>query len=367
MLHAGPRLVHYQLRENYWIINGKNVIRSILHKCLLCFRFKAKQSQQLMGQLPSHRTQVTYKPFMNSGIDYAGPLTIRHGGRNSKIKTKCYVALFICLSTKAIHLELVSDLSTHAFLAALRRFTSRRGLCSNIYSDNGTNFVGANNLLRSMYSFLNTSQVRQKIVNSASENGIQWHFIPPNSPHFGGLWEAAVKSVKFHLRRAVGNVAFTFEELNTILTQIEACLNSRPLCALSCNPSDPKPLTPGHFLVGGPLTSLPDHNLTDLPINRFNRWQLVQRCVQHVWDRWSADYLSQLQQRSKWKSESPSLKPGNLVLMKEDNIPALQWKLGIVENVHPGPDNLVRVVTVRNSLGVFKRPVTKLCPLPTSD
>ena len=136
---------------------------------------------------------------------------------------------------------------------------------------------------------------------------IEWGFIPPYSPHLGGLWEAGVKSCKYHLRRVMGNTLFTFEELTTSLVQIEACLNSRPLSPLSSDPSDLKPLTPGHFLIGEPLTSLPDNNLTDININHLDRWEMVQRSVQEFWKRWAAEYVSNLQSRVKWKTRQENL------------------------------------------------------------
>ena len=156
----------------------------------------------------------------------------------SKIKVKCYVALFICLSTKAVHLELVRDLTSQAFIAALRRFTARRGKCANIYSDNATNFVGAKNELEELVKMFNSVRAREEIQGYAAQEGFAWHFIPPSVPHIGGLWEAGVKSMKHHLRRTAGNACLTYEEMHTLLCQIEACLNSRPLVKLSEDPDD---------------------------------------------------------------------------------------------------------------------------------
>jgi hypothetical protein len=148
-----------------------------------------------MGQLPGERVTPT-RPFTNSGVDYAGPFHIKQGGQRCKITTKGYVALFICLSTKAIHLELVPDLSTEAYIAALRRFIARRGLCNNIYSYNGTNFVGAEKELKRI---MLDKKFVESISNYASHQGIKFHFMPPCSPHMGGLWEAGEKSMKYHL------------------------------------------------------------------------------------------------------------------------------------------------------------------------
>ena len=195
--------------------------------------------------------------------------------------------MFICLSTKAIHLELVSELSTKVYIASLRRFIARRGLCNNSYSDNGTNFVGTEKELKKNIS---EEESTECISNFAVQQGINFHFIPPCSPHMGGIWEAGVKSMKFHLRRVVGNAKLTFEEFYTLLCEVEAVLNSRPICPLSKNPDNPQVLTPGHFLIGTSLLALPDHNLVYLASNRLSRWLHIQQMVQRLWKCWSHDY-----------------------------------------------------------------------------
>ncbi|XP_071573943.1 uncharacterized protein [Temnothorax nylanderi] len=318
-----------------------------------------------MGSLPGDRIKPS-RAFSITGIDFAGPIiTLVNKGRGQKT-CKSYVALFICFATKAIHLEATSELSTAAFLAALRRFIGRRGLPSKICSDNATNFVGAKRELEELYTFIQTS-IKGSVGDALQEKGIEWCFIPPYSPHLGGLWKAGVKSCKYHLKRVMGNTLFTFEELTTALVHIEACLNSRPLSPLSSDPSDLQPLTPKHFLVGGPLNSLPEDDLTDVKINRLDRWELIQRSVQDFWKRWAAEYVANLQSRVKWKTRQENLKVNDLVLLKEENLPPLRWKIGRVVEVHAGKDNLVRVASVRTTTGISKRAITKLCKLPISD
>jgi len=286
LLHAGPQLLSASLRQQYWIPRMKQVIRPVLHRCLPCFNLKAAASQQLMRQLPLARVTVA-RPFVNAGIDYVGPFEIKSGNTGSRTTTKCYAALFICMAaTKAIHLELVSNLTSDAFIAALKCFIARRGLIDHLYSDNGSNFVGAN---RELKAFFKSEEFSRQMHDYAAKTQFQWHFIPPNSPHFGGLWEAGVKSLKYHWKRTVGKELLTFEEFSTLLTQVEACLNSRPLIALSSEPNDPSYLSPGHFLIGAPLTSLPEPDFTSTTINSLSRWQRVQRFNQQLWKRWSAD------------------------------------------------------------------------------
>ncbi|XP_071580104.1 uncharacterized protein [Temnothorax nylanderi] len=206
-----------------------------------------------MGQLPAERITPS-RPFEHTGVDYAGPFTIKTWrGRNAKTY-KAYIALFVCFSTSAIHLELVADYTTEAFIAAYKRFTSRRGICSTLSSDCGTNLKGADAELRRL--FLASLHKSGDLAKLLAKDGTQWNFNPPAAPHFGGKWEAGVKSVKLHLKRIVGDQLLTFEEMNTLLIQIEAVLNSRPISPQSDDPNDISALTPGHFLVGQPLTTV---------------------------------------------------------------------------------------------------------------
>jgi transposase InsO family protein len=173
----------------------------------------------------------------------------------------------ICLATRAVHIELVSDLTTEAFIAALRRFISRRGHCATILSDNGTNFVGADRELNELRALFQSDEHNEKIQSFLTDRKIQWRFNPPNSPHFGGLWEAAVKSFKRHLIRVVGTEVLIYEHFNTLVIEIEAILNSRPITPISSDPNDPPVLARGHFLIGDALTSLHERDFRDIPPN----------------------------------------------------------------------------------------------------
>lgn len=179
--------------------------------------------QQFMGQLPE--SQITpAPPFFNTGIDYAGPFYSKVGlARSTKI-VKVYVALFVCFATKSIHIEIVSDLTTQGFLESLSRFTSRRGLSKNIFSDHGTNFVGANNEIKDINDFLQNQTIQQEIKNHLMKQEINWHIVPPRAPEHGGLWEAGVKSMKYHLMRVLQDAHFTFEEFYTVTCSVEAVL-----------------------------------------------------------------------------------------------------------------------------------------------
>lgn len=364
ILHAGAQTLLASIRTRFWPLSGKNAVKKVLRQCITCFRVKPTFIKRLMGDLPAARV-IPSRPFQNCGVDYAGPFNMKAGNLKSRKILKSYLCIFVCFVTKAVHLELVSDLTTNSFLNCFKRFISRRGKCSNIYSDNGTNFVGANNELKDMLNFLKDNKNQTKFSEYLSQHSITWHFIPARSPHMGGLWEACVKSAKYHLRRVVGNNSLTFEELNTIITQIEACMNSRPICPLSEDPNDLSPLTPGHFLIGDALTSLPQPDYQEINSGRLNRYQLLTQMLQHFWSRWSKEYLGELQKRSKWKSsDQQEISPNILVIIKEDNLPPLHWRLGRVTEIHPGKDGIVRVASVKTRSGVFKRAISKLCVLP---
>lgn len=363
--HGGPQLMMATLLKQFWIIDCRNNIRHQIFKCMPCFRQKAQAAKQLMGDLPKERITMS-RPFLNTGIDYAGPIDLKVSKGRSPKTTKAYIAVFICLSVKAIHLELVSDLTTDAFLAAFRRFVARRGSVKNMFSDNGTTFVGAKNELnKQLQQFI--SSTTPEIAAILSKQNVTWHFIPPATPHFGGLWEAGVKSMKTHLKKAVGNTKLTYEEMSTILIQIEGCLNSRPLCPITNDMNDFTALTPGHFLIGDTLLAPPEPIIIDINQHKLSRWQYLQQIQQHYWSKWSAEYLNRLQQRPKWLNKTENVKIGALVLIKSEKTPPTNWLLARIIDVHKGTDDLIRVVTLKTKDTVLTRPITKICLLPSED
>ena len=316
-LHANLRLLCSMVRERFWIVRLKNLAKFVIKNCVICQKQRKIVRSQMMGSLPPFRIEQNL-PFVYVGIDFCGPFQIMSKtGRGRKTVLKSYCCVFVCLTTKAAHLELVSDLTTSNFIATLTRFMSRRGKPSHIYTDNGGTFVGTNNKLQELYSFLSMNQ--GEIAKPSAQENIEWHFIPPYTPHMGGMWEACVRSLKYHLNRILGTTTFTFEELSTILTRIEACLNSRPLCPLSENPEDFQVLTPGHFLVGRPLTSITVTTEKYENLLPSKRWFLVQKVVNDFWFVWKEDYLSKLVARTKWKKCLKNLKVKDLVTFKEKN------------------------------------------------
>ena len=359
LLHAGATLVCASLAQRFCILRGRRAIRAKIRSCVTCKRIGARPKPQILGQLPTARLNVR-DVFDNTGVDYAGPIYIKTGSVRKPIIIKGYVAVFVSLSVKAVHLEPVTELTTSAFIATLRRFIARRGMPATMWSDNGTNFVGAAKEIKKLVS-------DPELSDYCSHQGIHWKFAPEHAPHFGGLWEAAVKSFKQHLRRVVGEAKLTYEELATTLTQIEACLNSRPLTPLPDESEGIEVLTPGHFLIGKPLTALPDPPESRLPISMLRRWNLCQNLTNHFWNRWSKEYLITLNRLAKWQEPTENLQVNDIVCLREEPTIPTKWPLARITKVHPGKDGKVRVVTVCTPKGSYKRPIIKVVPLLRPD
>ncbi|XP_053686155.1 uncharacterized protein LOC128735696 [Sabethes cyaneus] len=362
MLHAGPQLLLATLRQRFWPIRGRDLAKKIVRQCITCFRCNPRSICQVMGPLPASRVTAS-RAFINCGVDYCGPFFVKTPNRRGP-PVKVFVAIFVCMASKAVHIDMVYSLTSDAFVNMLKRLVGRRGRVTDIYCDNARTFVGANRLLEENRLNFNAIHQSSKLLTYCADNGITFHFNPARSPHFGGLWEASVKTFKYHLYRVIKDTQLNIDDFNTLLVQVEGIMNSRPLTPLSSDPADVVALTPGHFLVGEPLQSLPEPNLCDIPINRLDSFQKMQQRLQHFWRAWSRDYVAQLQDRKKWPVVQPNIDVGTLVLLKQDNTPPMRWNLGRIEQTFPGKDGRVRVVQVRTAHGTYRRAITEICPLP---
>ncbi|XP_049883729.1 uncharacterized protein LOC126379136 [Pectinophora gossypiella] len=358
LLHAGPALMLSTVREYVWPTSGRRLARAVARACVACRRLRPAPLAPRMGELPAQR--VTPAPaFQTIGMDYAGPFTILNKKGRGARTTKCYLCLFICFRYKCVHLEAVSDLSMEAFILSFRRFISRRGKPLEVFSDNGRNFVAA---AKEINKFINDNV--NNLSDFAANEGIKFNFHPAYAPHFSGLAEAGIKSAKHHIKRVLGLANLTFEELTTLFAQVEATMNSRPLYPLSSSPQDFLPLTPGHFLIGRPMTSLPSPAIPeDTSRTIQSRYKRLEMLRQSFWRRWQHDYIAELQQRTKWKENHNNLKIGDLVIIQEDNVPPLCWRLGRIKQLYPGADGIARVADINTSRGCVRRALTRLCPL----
>ena len=364
--HLGTNTTLASIRQRFWIPNARSKVRPLIHKCIKCFKVKPKASNQLTGQLPDMRVNPSCV-FSKVGIDYAGPFFIIPTRRRGNTTVKIYVAIFVCLVTKAVHIEYVSSLDSDSCLAAINRFASRRGRPKEIWSDHGTNFVAARRILDTTIDILLSEEFNENISHKLSVDRINWKFIPPRAPEFGGLWEAAVKSFKGCLYKTIGNSRLTLEEFTTLLAQIESSLNSRPLCHISDDPNDWEVLTPGHFITGKNMKRISELDAEGNQITLEARWRNLQNLFKSFWCRWSREYLTSLNPRSKNKIARENIKIGQVGVIIDDSKPN-QWLLAKVINTIPGPDGLVRVVDLlTKNQKTVRRPISKFSPLPIND
>ncbi|XP_055623485.1 uncharacterized protein LOC129766911 [Toxorhynchites rutilus septentrionalis] len=330
---------------------------AVSRSCQHCKVKKATPVPPLMGPLPKVRLTPFIRPFTYVGVDYMGPFEVKVG----RSVVKRWICLFTCLTIRAIHLELAHSLSSNACVMAFRRFVARRGAPLEVFSDNGTNFVGANRQL---------SEEKQKIQNIVEDcaatftnANTQWHFNVPAAPHMGGPWERMVKSVKVAMKAISGSPRHPSDEvLETIMLEAEAIINSRPLTYVPLDMEDDEALTPNHFLLCGSTgIKQPVANPVSGNILR-DSWKLAQHIVDDFWRRWVREYLPMLTRRTKWFEAVKPMKPGDLVVIVDENT-RNSWERGRVLETFPDKSGQVRRATVQTARGVFARPAVKLAVL----
>ncbi|XP_059062792.1 uncharacterized protein LOC131855534 [Achroia grisella] len=354
-MHGSNELVVNQLRQQYWILKLRPTVRTVSTQCLTCRSRRAAPQPQRMADLPAARLQHNRRPFSYTGVDFFGPIEVTVCRR----RQKRYCMLFTCLTVRAIHMELTEDLSSDSAIMALRRMGARRGLPLVIYSDNGTNLRGADSELKRSIAELNT----KLLCDDGTIRGVEWRFIPPGAPEMGGAWERMIRTVKTALKVTLKERAPHPDTLATILTEVEALVNSRPITHVSLDPDYPEALTPNHFLIGTP-SSGPTYGLfndSDLCLRK--RWRIAQRITDMFWSRWIKEYLPTLLPRQKWMEESRSLQVGDYVVVVDPKLDRGCWRHGVVSSSHTGEDGRVRVVDVRTRAGLLRRPVTRVALL----
>lgn len=344
--HVGVQGLLCTLRQRFWVVGGRRSVKAVVQQCVTCRRHTAKKFEAPMAPLPLERVRDPVA-FEVCGIDMAGPVYLKEN-------VKAYITVFSCAVVRAIHLELVLSLSTESFIQALRRFISRRGRPMTIISDNGTNFVGTENL----FKCLDWEKIQ-------SVQRIKWKFNPPSSPWWGGFYERMIKMLKELLRRVLKKTSLNYEEMITILCECEGVINSRPLTYLSEDPNDLTPLTPSTF-----LQDLKDVRMTDMDaienISLTRKALYKQRLRNNLNVRFRNEYLSQLRQQVYKKSFRPP-ELGEIVLVGNDNDKRLNWVVGRIIEVFTGKDGIVRLVKVKTSSSELMRPIQRIYPLEVRD
>ncbi|XP_058839624.1 uncharacterized protein LOC131695122 [Topomyia yanbarensis] len=345
-LHRETEAVIAQIRQHFWIIKIRAAEKRVNARCQLCRNKKASPHPPKMGTLPSCRTTPNLKPFTHTGIDFFGPMEVTVGRRCEKR----WGALFTCMATRAIHLELADDLSTDALLICIKNLQNRRGKVCEMYSDNGTNMVGASN------------QMKELEIRTAIE-GIKWNFIPPSAPHFGGAWERMIQEVKKLLNEKLWPVSKPKESvLRNALIEIEHLLNSRPLTHIPLSSNDDEPLTPNHFLIGCAGGTYPSLDDTSRAEATREHWKKAQMATTKFWDRWSTEYLPKLNKREKWKQNTEPLQPDDVVVFPDEQRKG-KFHKGIITEVRKAQDGQTRSAVVRTENSKLVRPTVKLAKL----
>ncbi|XP_026115567.1 uncharacterized protein LOC113094113 [Carassius auratus] len=353
--HPGPERVFAELRRTYWVLRGREAVRRHQHQCGECRKWKGQPEVPRMADLPLVRQQLFKPAFFSTGMDCFGPYIIKIGRRNEKR----WGILFKCLTTRAVHIDLLMSIDSDSFLMALRRFIARRGKPNELLSDQGTNFKGGERELNESFAALH----EELQVHLASQQ-IKFVFNPPGAPHFGGCWEREIRSIKAALKVTLGAQTVTEEVLRTVLTEIEGILNSKPLGYTSSDISDIDPITPNCFIIGRRDASLPQVVYQDSGVLSRRRWRHSQLLADHFWRHFIKYYLPSLQVRQKWKSEKRNLQIGDIVMIVDSQLPRALWPVGKITEVHPGADDRVRSATVQVEKRMYTRPVARLVKLP---
>ncbi len=355
--HQGRGMTLNEIRQNgYWIIGGTKAVQNCIGRCVTCRRSRRPVQEQKMANLPEDRLEPS-PPFTYCGIDCFGPFLVKKG----RSEHKRYGLLITCLCCRGIHIEMLEDMSTDSFINALRCFIALRGAVRHIRSDQGSNFIGAKNELRAALKELDHDKIQRFLAGTQCE----FVFNAPSSSHAGGVWERQIRTVRSILNVTLKISAGRLDDasLRTFLYEAMAIVNSRPLTVTGVNdPTGMEPLTPNHLLTMKSKEALPPPGIfpkEDLYITK--RWRKVQYLCEVFWGRWKREYLSSLNERTKWTVPRRNLMVGDVVLLKDDSSPRMEWPLGLVTEAQTAEDGLVRRVKLTTrATRELERPVQKL-------
>ncbi|XP_062715999.1 uncharacterized protein LOC134291796 [Aedes albopictus] len=353
--HQNHNVTINELRQKYSIPQLKAMYNKIRRDCQRCKNDCAQPQPPAMGDLPLSRLAAYARPFTYMGVDYFGPYVINLGRRLEKR----WVLLATCLTTRAIHLQIVHTMTTDSCIMALRNVMARRGVPCVIYSDHGTNFQGASKELEEAMENLDKERFQAEFTTSHTS----WRFIPPASPHMGGAWERLVRIVKQNLVKLKPSRTMSHEVLENLLTEIENVVNSRPMTHLPLDDDQSPVLTPNHFLLGSSNGLRSWVPFTDSTEVLKNSWKLSQALANQFWKQWLRDYLPYITRRTKWFTNVDPIGINDLVIIVDPNLPRNTWPKGRVIGVKQGPDHQVRSATVQTSRGIYERPAVKLAVL----
>ena len=354
--HQGRVVTMASIRSaGYFILKGSSTIRKFLNQCVTCRRLRAPFVEQLMADLPSDRLERA-PPFTHCGMDVFGPYAISESRvtRANKSTKKCWGLLFTCLVSRAVHIEPLDSLNISTFKNAFRRFICIRGSPSTLRTDRGSNFIGAYN----QENDCSANDIKDELL----KQNIVWIFNPPRAPHFGGVYERKVGSVKRIITACMlqlGPRSLTRDELVTFFAEASYIMNETPLTSISSNPNDPFPITPACLLLQretrdtAPLESFTKR---DILAYGARRWRRVQHLADVFWNSWKTDYVHELSRRHKWLTPKRSLQIGDIVLLRDDTKKRNHWPLARVKTTKISADGHVCSVTVVVARSSTKEP-----------
>ncbi|KAI7814087.1 hypothetical protein IRJ41_007891 [Triplophysa rosa] len=353
--HPGPGRVYAELRRKFWILRGREAVKKHQRYCPECQKWRGRPEIPRMSDLPQSSLRILKPPFFSTGVDCFGPFTIKVVRRTEKR----WGILYKCLTTRAVHLDLLDHMDADSFLLSLRRFISHRGKPYKLLSDQGTNFRGGSREMEEVFN-----QMQPTLRDQLAKEQIRFRFNPPSAPHFGGSWEREVRSVKTALRTTLGAQIVTEEVLRTVLVEVEGILNSRPLAYVSGDVADPDPVTPNSLLMGRPDSSLPQVVYPESDLLSRKRWKHSQILSDHFWKHFVHDFLPTLQARQKWNRERENITIGTVVLIVDEQLPRPLWRVDTVSSILPSSDGRVRTAVVKVKDHTYTRPVARLIRLP---
>ncbi|XP_049302713.1 uncharacterized protein LOC125775825 [Bactrocera dorsalis] len=353
--HGNLETVVNEIRQFYWIIKLRTVANKIRRLCQYCKNRTSQPRPPMMAFLPAFRTSAFIRPFSYVGVDYFGPLLVTV----KRSTEKRYGVLFTCLTTRAVHLEIAYSLSTDSCILAVRNFMARRGSPVEIWSDNGTNFKGAEKELKLAFDLVDKNLITRTFTSAATN----WRFIPPASPHMGGAWERLVRSVKQVLKQILTTSRPSDELLRAVLMEAEMTVNSRPLTYIPIDHEEEEALTPNHFLLGSSSGVKPIAEPVTENILLRRNWQTSQQLASAFWRRWIVEYLPTITKRSKWFTDVKPIEVGDIAYIVDPSNPRNCWPKGKVIQVRKSEDGKVRSATLKTACGIFERPAAKIAVL----
>jgi len=363
--HLGVMASIAKVRSTYWILGIRQIMRSIVSKCVKCKKKLMSMGRQVMSPLPIERLRPS-PPFTNICIDYFGPFQIK-GEVQKRIRGKCYGVIITCIAVRGVYIDVASDLSTDAFLQVFRRFASIRGWPRKIFSDGGTQLVGASRELRDQIEGLDW----EKVYAYGHQQGVEWKFSPADAPWYNGTAEALVKSTKRALEAAVGESVLTFSEMQTCMLEAAQLVNQRPIGVLPTMPDDGTYLCPNDLLLGRASSKVPQGPFKERT-SRKHRLDFIQAIVSAFWKRWTREVFPNLILQPKWHTEKRNLQKGDVVLVQDSNAVRGKWKMALVKEPLFSEDSKVRKVkltyrTVEGGEQEVERPVQRLILLVPVD